>query len=61
MIAAQTEEAATAARNSADVAQKQAHLMAARLAAAEELLGEREECLSELRADLADVKQVRLL
>lgn len=60
MVAAQGEEAAMAARKSADAAHKQAHLIAARLAAAEELLGEREECLSELRADLADVKQVRL-
>lgn len=58
VAAAQAQEAAAVAKDSAEMAQRHTHLMAARLAAAEELLGEREESLSELRADLADVKQV---
>lgn len=57
VAAAQAQEVASASRDIAEAAQRQTILMASRMAAAEELLGEREESLFELRADLADVKQ----
>lgn len=58
VVAAQAQEAGTAAAQEAAAARAQARALAERLVAAEELLGEREELLSELRQDLQDVKQV---
>ena len=59
VVAAQAQEAGMAAAQEAAAARGQARALAERLVAAEELLGEREEQLSELLQDLQDVKQVR--
>lgn len=58
VVAAQGQDVAAAAAQDAAAARQQAQDLVERLAAAEELLGEREEELSELQADLEDVKQV---
>ena len=59
VAAAQAQDAAATASRDAAAARAQAQALVERLTAAEELLGEREEELSELQADVADVKQVR--